>query len=178
MPRALRHKRTPIVSLPPDFKTGVSVSISVTVRVARLASSVYTVKRSEQSRTQSVPERGRSTTVGWCTTRRLRFTPPPPPPPHPTPTPTGQAYKTAMLVTSYSSSISLRGIGCAVCLSSRRSGGGGHEGTNNDAPPAASLTLESFDFVSLHSPYNKLVQKGLARCDGDGGQASPRACAL
>ncbi|CAN0099318.1 unnamed protein product [Ectocarpus sp. 6 AP-2014] len=29
-------------------------------------------------------------------------------------------------------------------------------------PPAA-VTVDSFDFVSLHAPYNKLVQKGFAR---------------
>lgn len=37
-------------------------------------------------------------------------------------------------------------------------------GVNADAPPSpAAVTVGSFDFVSLHAPYNKLVQKGFAR---------------
>ncbi|CAN0457807.1 unnamed protein product, partial [Discosporangium mesarthrocarpum] len=26
------------------------------------------------------------------------------------------------------------------------------------------VSLDSFDYISLHSPYNKLVQKGFTRC--------------
>lgn len=39
------------------------------------------------------------------------------------------------------------------------------QGTNGGTTPASPvpLTVESFDYISLHSPYNKLVQKGFAR---------------
>ncbi|CAM9604663.1 unnamed protein product [Pylaiella littoralis] len=42
--------------------------------------------------------------------------------------------------------------------------GASAQGANGDAPPSpAAVTVGSFDFVSLHAPYNKLVQKGFAR---------------